>query len=179
MPPSRPGPAVKPPLGLRLIAAERLVKGALLSLVSLGILRSLHRDLAAAALQVVQFARISPENRFVVMLLEKLGLVDRSTLVRLGILSALYSSVLLVEGFGLWVGAAWAEYVVVVSFGLFIPEECSVTFHHFTWFRWSILLINTVIFVYVAKVVWDRYQVRKSASAAPSEVVGPQDPGPT
>jgi uncharacterized membrane protein (DUF2068 family) len=158
---------LKAPLGLKLIAAVKLAKGAALSCLSLGILDLIHRDLAAVALHFVQIARISPENRYVVLLLEKLGLVEPSTLMRLGILSALYASILLVEGLGLWLGAAWAEYMVVVSSGVFVPQECFITLQHFTWLRLSILLINGVILVYVANLVWKRYHERKSALAAP------------
>ena len=166
MPVSASTPTTTAPLGLRLIAGAKLVKGVVLSCLSLGIFDLIHRDLTAVTLHFVQVVRISPENRFVVLLLEKLGLVDPSTLVRLGILSALYASVLLVEGFGLWLGAAWAEYMVLLSTGLFVPEECIATYQHFTWLRLSILLINAVILAYVVNVVWHRYGLRKSSAAA-------------
>jgi uncharacterized membrane protein (DUF2068 family) len=156
----------KPPLGLRLIAAAKIVKGAVLACLSLGVFDLIHKDLTAVALHFVEVARISPENKYVGLALEKLGLVDHSTLVRVGTLSMLYASILLTEGIGLWIGAAWAEYVVVVSSGLFVPEECLAILHHFTWVRLTILLINAVILVYVAKLVWDRYRHRRSALAA-------------
>jgi uncharacterized membrane protein (DUF2068 family) len=169
------GPGEKAPLGLRLIAAAKLVKGVTLSFLSLGIFDLIHKDLASEALRFVQLARISPENRFVVLLLDKLCLVEPSTLVRLGVLSALYASILLVEGFGLWIGAAWAEYMVVISTGVFVPEECLAAFQHFTWFRISILLINTAILFYVVHLVWNRYKIRKSEKA---QAADPQVPPP-
>jgi uncharacterized membrane protein (DUF2068 family) len=166
MPAKGSTPETKAPMGLRLIAAAKLVKGVILSFVSLGILDLMHRDIAAVALHFVLAFRISPENRFVVLLLEKLGLVESATLVRLGILSALYASVLLVEGFGLWLGAGWAEYMVVISSGLFVPEEFLATYRNFTWLKLSILLVNAVILVYVANLVWGRYRQRRSERAA-------------
>jgi uncharacterized membrane protein (DUF2068 family) len=60
----------------------------------------------------------------------------------------------------------WAEFVVVISTGLFIPEECLSLSRHFTWFLLSVLLINTAIFVYVAWVVRKRYLIRKATKAA-------------
>lgn len=166
MPTQNPVHWVRAPLGLKLIAAAKLAKGAILSLLSLGILDMVHKDLAAVAHRFVEIARISPENRYVLLALDKLGLVKPSTLVHLGILSAIYATVLLIEGLGLWFGAAWAEYIVVISSGLFVPEECTVIFQHFTWLRLSILLINGVILMYVAMLVWDRYKLRRSARAA-------------
>jgi uncharacterized membrane protein (DUF2068 family) len=165
MPDSGKTPATEAPLGLRLIAAAKLAKGVVLSFLSLGILDVIHKDLAAIALHFVLVFRISPENRFVVLLLDKLGLVEPATLVRLGILSALYASVLLVEGLGLWFGAGWAEFMVVVSSGLFVPEECIATYRAFTWLKLAILVANAVILVYVASLVWTRYRQRRSERA--------------
>jgi uncharacterized membrane protein (DUF2068 family) len=153
--------AKKAPLGLKLVAAEKIIKGVVLACLSLGIFDSIHRDLGDLARHFVKIARISPENRFVVLALEKLGLVEPGTLVRLGILSAFYASILLIEGLGLWFGAAWAEYFVVISSGIFVPEECLVTIRHFTWFHFSILVINTVVLVYMAVLVWNRYKARR------------------
>jgi uncharacterized membrane protein (DUF2068 family) len=153
------------PLGLRIIAAAKITKGVVLCGLSLGIFDLIHKDLAATALHFVQLARISPENRYVELLLEKVGLIEPSTLRRLGELSALDASIQLVEGLGLWFGATWAEYVVVVSTGIFIPEEYSAIYHHFTWVRVSILAINGAMFIYVAYTVWNRYLFRRAARA--------------
>jgi uncharacterized membrane protein (DUF2068 family) len=156
----------KSPLGLKLIAAAKLVKGFVLASLSLGSLDLIHKDLTALARRFVEVARISPENRYVALALEKLGLVDPAMLLRVGVLSALYASILLTEGLGLWFGAAWAEYMVVISTGVFVPEECLSIAHHFTWMKLSILVINAVILAYVAVLVWHRYQDRRSASKA-------------
>jgi uncharacterized membrane protein (DUF2068 family) len=150
----------KAPLGIRIIAGAKIVKGVVLALLSLGVFDVIHKDVAEIALHFVELARISPENRYVALALEKLGLVEPATLVRLGMLSALYASILLIEGLGLWFGVVWAEYVVVISTGLFVPEECKATLQHFTWFRLSVLLLNAVMLVYVAHVVWSRYRAR-------------------
>jgi uncharacterized membrane protein (DUF2068 family) len=156
----------KAPLGLKLIAAERLIKGSIVACLTLGIFDSVHRDLGEIFRHVVRIARISPENRFVVLALEKLGLVNPGTLVRLGILSAIYASTLLIEGLGLWYETWWAEYLVVVASGIFVPEECYFTVQHFTWFRLSVLILNTVVLIYMALLVWNRYLAKKLAKEA-------------
>jgi uncharacterized membrane protein (DUF2068 family) len=154
------------PLGLKLIAGAKIVKGIALAGLSLGVFDLIHKDLAAIALHFVQIARISPENRYVALMLEKLGLVEPAELMRLGELSALYASILMIEGIGLWLGAAWAEYIVVVSSGLFVPEECLATVRHFTWLKLSLLVLNAIILVYVVCLVWKRFQLRRASRAA-------------
>jgi uncharacterized membrane protein (DUF2068 family) len=156
---ARPQPP-KAPVGLRLIAGAKIVKGAALACLSLGVFDLIHQDLTKLAMRFVQVARISPENHYVELGLEKLGLVEPSTLIRLGMLSAMYASIQLVEGLGLWFGAAWAEYMVVLSTGAFVPEECVGLYHHPTWLRLALLVVNAAILVYVAWVVLNRYRSR-------------------
>jgi uncharacterized membrane protein (DUF2068 family) len=152
----------KAPIGIRMIAGAKIAKGAALACLSLGVFDLIHKDLTAIAQRFVQVARISPENKYVEIALEKLGLVEPSTLIRLGMLSALYASIQLIEGLGLWFGAAWAEYMVVISTGIFVPEECIGIFRHPTWLRFAVLLINAAILVYVVWIVWKRFLQRKS-----------------
>jgi uncharacterized membrane protein (DUF2068 family) len=176
--PEHPGApaAVKAPFGLKLIAGAKIAKGAALACLSLGVFDMIHKDLTALALRFVQVARISPENKYVELGLEKLGLVEPATLVRLGMLSALYASIQLIEGLGLWFGAAWAEYMVVISTGLFVPEECLGLIHHPSWLRLALLVVNAAILVYVACVVWNRYRLRRTARK--TQAAGPAAAAP-
>lgn len=156
------------PLGLRLIAAVKIAKGIALFGVSLGLFDLVHRDLSATALHFVQIARISPENHYVELLLVKVGLIEPKTVRLFGELSILEGTIQLVEGFGLWFGAIWAEYVVVISSGLFVPEECIALARHFTWPRVSILTVNAAIFAYVARAVWKRHLSKRSSPPIPA-----------
>lgn len=153
----------KTPIWLRVLAASKIAKGVLLCGLSLGIFNLIDRDLDSVARHIVQLARISPENRYVELGLEKVGVIEPATLRRLGELSALDASISLLEGLGLWFGAIWAEYVVVISSGIFIPQECIALHDRFTWFRLSILAINAVILAYVAYTVWQRHFQRLAA----------------
>jgi uncharacterized membrane protein (DUF2068 family) len=154
------------PLGIRLIAGAKIFKGVVFCFLTLGVFDLVHRDVSAMALHFVQSLRISPENRYVEILLVKLGVIDPPAIRRLGELSGLYAAVELIEGLGLWFGAVWAEFVVVISTGLFIPEECLSLNRSFTWFKLSILVVNAAILAYVAWVVWKRYLERKAAHAS-------------
>jgi uncharacterized membrane protein (DUF2068 family) len=151
-----------------MIAGAKIAKGVALAFLTLGVFDLIHKDLTAIAQRFVQIARISPENKYVELALEKLGLVEPSTLIRLGELSALYASIELIEGLGLWFGAAWAEYVVVISTGIFVPEECLSMFRRPTWLRLGILVVNAAIFAYTAWIVWNRYRERRAARALAS-----------
>jgi uncharacterized membrane protein (DUF2068 family) len=161
-----PQPAGKrTPIGIRILAGAKIAKGAALAFLSLGVFDLIHKDLTAIAQRFVQIARISPENKYVEIALEKLGVVEPSTLIRLGMLSALYASVQLIEGLGLWFGAGWAEYMVVLSTGIFVPEECIGFAHRPTGLRFTLLAVNAAILVYVVWIVWNRYKERRARTA--------------
>jgi uncharacterized membrane protein (DUF2068 family) len=156
----------KAPIGLRLIAAMKIVKGLAMAGLSLGVFGLVHKNLEDLARHFVQVFRISPENHYVELMLEKLGVVEPAELRRLGILTAFDASIQLVEGLGLWFGAWWAEYLVVISTGLFVPEEALGTFHHFSWLRLTVLVLNLLMFGYVAQLVFKRHIARGKARAA-------------
>lgn len=155
----------KAPLGLRLIAAAKIAKGVAFAGLALGVFGLVHKNVEDVARHFVQVVRISPENHYVELLLVKLGVVEPATLRRLGELTALDATIQLVEGLGLWFGAWWAEYLVVISTGLFVPEECLGTLRHFTWVRLTILIINVAMLIYVAQLVFKRHRARAVARA--------------
>jgi len=152
-----------PPLGLRLIAVVKIAKGLALAGIALGLFHLVHRNLDHVAEDFIRFARISPENRYARLVLERAGLVRPDTVLRAGIGSALYAFILLSEGLGLWLGAWWAEYLVVISTGLFVPQEIALCARHFTWTEFAVLAVNGVILTYVVRIVWVRTRERRRA----------------
>jgi uncharacterized membrane protein (DUF2068 family) len=155
-------------LGLRLIAAVKIAKGFALYGLSLGLFDLVHKDLTATALHFVQIARISPENHYVELLLVKVGLIKPRAVRIFGELSILEGSIQLVEGFGLWFGAIWAEYVVVISSGIFVPVELVAFWRHFTWTRVAIIAVNAAICAYVAHAVWKRHLSKRPPPPLPA-----------
>jgi uncharacterized membrane protein (DUF2068 family) len=159
----------KAPIGLRLIAAMKIVKGCAMAGLALGVFGLVHKDLEAMARHFVQVFRISPENHYVELLLEKLGVVEPAELRKLGILTAFDASVQLLEGLGLWFGAWWAEYLVVISTGLFIPTEAAGTIEKFSGLRLTVLILNLAMFIYVAQLVFRRHIARRAARKVAAE----------
>ena len=168
----------KRPIGLRLIAAMKIVKGLAMAGLALGVFGLVHKNLEDVARHFVQVFRISPENHYVEVALEKLGVVEPAELRKLGILTAFDASITLIEGLGLWFGAWWAEYLVVISTCLFIPTEAMGTISHFSWLRLTILVLNLAMFAYVGQLVFRRHMARMAARklAAAEKAAAPQAP---
>lgn len=64
-----------------------------------------------------------------------------------------YASVFAVEGWGLWTGRRWAEYLTVFATASLIPFEVWEIGHHFGWLKVGALLINLAIVVYLWRLV--------------------------
>lgn len=138
---------------LRAIALIKIAKGLALAGIALGLFRLIHRDLDAIVWQFIDALRISPENHYARILLVKAGLIQPGTLLRIGIGSSIYALILLAEGFGLWFGAWWAEYLIILSSGIFVPEEIISLAQSFSWAKVGIIVVNAIILAYVIRVV--------------------------
>jgi uncharacterized membrane protein (DUF2068 family) len=165
--PESPPTAYRAPNALRLIAAVKMVKGVALAGVALGLFSIVHRDLDTLAKEFIDFMRISPENHYAKLLLEKAGVVEPHSIVKAGIATAFYAAILLSEGIGLWVGAPWAEYVVILTTGAFVPEEILTMVHKPDLTKAIVILVNAAILFYVISVVWKKhFHTKKEAVAA-------------
>lgn len=139
--------------GLLLIA---VYKGLLtLFFVALGIaaLHLLNKDIDDVISRLGDMLRINPESKFVNFLYDRSSLINDPLLKRIGALAFSYAGVSLAEGVGLYLEKAWAEYLTLAITASFLPWEIFEVFHHATWIRVLVLVVNVLIFVYLLKVV--------------------------
>lgn len=148
----------KSPRGLRIIAVVKLFKGMLLLCIGLGLFELVNRDLAEMARKLTVALNVDPENHYVRIFLQDVVKIQPHTLRRFGLWSLVYSSILLLEGTGLWLDLRWAKYLVIVSTGVFVPEEIYACVHQFTWLKFDALALNLVILLYIIHLVWRREQ---------------------
>jgi len=163
MPDTSKNPFPESPPFLRIIAVVKLAKGVALAGVALGLFSIVHRDLDVLAQKFIEFMRISPENHYAKLLLEKAGVIEPHSIIRAGIATAFYAAILLSEGVGLWLGAAWAEYVVVVTTGFFVPEEIISMIHGPSMTKGLVIAVNAAILAYVVAIVLRRHRLAKAA----------------
>jgi uncharacterized membrane protein (DUF2068 family) len=139
--------------GIVVIAIFKLLTGASLLALSLGLHRLLHRDLRHIVVEWINVFRVDPENRYVAALLAKLGLVDDHHLKEFVSLAAIYALLHLVEGTGLLLRKRWAEYLTVIATGSFVPMEIYEIFRHCTISRIGLLIANLAILAYLTWVI--------------------------
>lgn len=142
--------------GLRIVAVFKFVKGVLLLILAAGLLKLVHKDVAALAEQLIDTLRADPDNRYLAALLHKLGLVDDRRLEQLSALTFGYAMLFLTEGTGLFLEKRWAEYLTVIATLSFIPIEIYELAHRFGLVKLLLLVVNIVIAVYLIHIVRTR-----------------------
>ena len=123
--------------------------------VALGVaaLHLLNKDIDDVISQLGGWLRLSPESKFVNFLYDRSSMISDPLLKRIGLLAFVYAAVSLAEGIGLYLEKAWAEYLTLGITASFLPWEIFEVFHRATWVRVALLIVNTVIFVYLLRIV--------------------------
>jgi uncharacterized membrane protein (DUF2068 family) len=168
-PPSQTGPAENAPLLLRgkalrsafilrLLAVERWVRGGIIVLLGVAVLRLsstqvslkelFDRDLDALRPFFEQI-HFNVSDSATIRAIEKVLTARHSTLDIIAAFLFFYGGLQLVEGTGLWLLKRWGEYFAVVATSLFLPLEIYELIERVTWIRIAALAINVAAVVYL------------------------------
>lgn len=150
---------------LLLIAFYKGLQALLFIALGFGALHLMHKDIDDVIGQLGDFLR-SPESRFVNFLYDRASLINDPLLRRIGALAFSYAGLSLAEGIGLFLEKAWGEYLTLAITASFLPWEIFEIFHHHTWVRAGLLVVNSLVFFYLLKIVVDRKKPAKSSESA-------------
>lgn len=149
-PPSSPTAARRV---LRLIAAFKFVKAAVLIAGGIGALRLLSPERAASVQVWLEGLVLERGNHVAAKAAESaLALLDLAvpnTLSRLAVGAFLFATVFVIEGVGLALARRWAEYLTVVVTMSFLPVEVVALWHRWTLLRAGTVVLNVAIVVYL------------------------------
>ena len=109
--------------GLALIAVFKLVKGALLLLVGVGLLKLMHAEIATLFSRLIEALHLNADSRIIHALVLKVDALQPHSVLVVALVSLGYAGMLLLEGVGLWLERSWAAYLTVISTSLLLPFE--------------------------------------------------------
>lgn len=135
---------------LVLIGLFKLAKAISLLIIGFGLLKLLHKGVASVTERWIEVLRVDPDNRFVHRALLKIFNVTPKQLKELSVGTFVYAAIFLTEGTGLLARKHWAEYMTLISTGLFIPLEAYELSRHFTIAKLAVTILNFVIVWYLA-----------------------------
>jgi len=159
-------PPPRPPLPLRTLAVFETVKGVLALAAACGLLSLRHTDLHAATDAFLLQHGIDPERHYTRLVIES---VARATNHRVGQLAAFgfaYAMLRLAEGYGLWQGKHWAEWLAIISAGLYLPIELNHFARQPSLFSAGVILLNIALILYVGKLLAQQRIHRRAHEAA-------------
>ena len=135
--------------GLAVIAVFKVVKGLLLLLLGLGLLKLMHAEIATLFSLLLEALHLNADSRFIHTLVLKVDALQPNSVLLAGLISLAYAGILLLEGVGLWLEYTWAVYLTVVSTGLLLPLEIYEVIEQVSLLRVGVLLLNLAIVAYL------------------------------
>jgi uncharacterized membrane protein (DUF2068 family) len=135
--------------GIRIVAVLEAAKGLLVLLAGFGLLSIIHRNVQQIAEGLVGRFHIDPLHRYPKIFLELAVNISDAQLWLLASLAFAYAAIRLAEGYGLWYQRRWAEWLAVVSGGIYVPIELYELYTRATWIKAFTLTVNIGIVVYM------------------------------
>lgn len=135
--------------GLAVIAVFKVVKGVLLLLLGLGLLRLVHAEIATLFSLLIEALHLNADSRIMHALVLKVDALQPHTVLVAGGVSLGYAGLLLLEGVGLWLERPWAAYLTVISTSLLLPFELYEVIDRVSVLRIGVLVLNSVIVLYL------------------------------
>jgi uncharacterized membrane protein (DUF2068 family) len=136
-------------LALKSIALFEAFKGIVIILAGFGCLAVINRDLQAIGEHVVSILHMSPDQHYPAIFLATLEHLGRKDLLWLSAGAAVYSTLKFIEGYGLWHARVWAEWLAIISGGIYIPFEFYELYKQLTWIRLALTGFNVALVVYL------------------------------
>jgi uncharacterized membrane protein (DUF2068 family) len=156
-----PDPDVRHHRWLTVIGIFKMFEAAAYTLLGIGALHLLHRDLVEVVNHwIVADLRFNPESHLVNLILNQTALINphRLKLISAGIFGSALLNV--IEGVGLLREKAWAEYVTLILTAAFLPWEFIELLRHFTGFKVGLISLNALLVLYLLWVVQKQARLR-------------------
>ncbi len=149
---------------LRAVATLEFAKGLGVLIVGIVAILLLHKDVWVIAESILAVLHISTDRRSAQLFLDW---ADDLTDARLWLavkLSFVYAALRFAEGYGLWKGRTWAEWIAFLSGMLLVPFEIRELLRGITWLRSGVFLVNVAVVLYMAFLLREGRRLRRLSS---------------
>jgi uncharacterized membrane protein (DUF2068 family) len=148
---------------LIVIGVYKLIEATLFVLLGIGAVKLLLRraDLVDVVTHFINVLRFNSEGRLVNLILDRVALIDPHRLKQISAVIFGYAGLHAIEGFGLVLQKAWAEYVTIILTASFLPWEFWEMHRHLTWMKIGLTALNVLVLLYLIYVVQERIRERR------------------
>jgi uncharacterized membrane protein (DUF2068 family) len=117
-------------IGLRAVAILEACKGIISLLVGFGLHALAGHNLRQFAESIVSHAHLNPASHLLSIFIHAASTASDSKMTLLAVGAFIYSSVRLIEAYGLWRELVWTEWLALVSGSIYLPFEMyEIIFH--------------------------------------------------
>ena len=152
--------------GIRTVAIFEAAKATVVLLAGFGILALIHGDAGAIAAELVGRLHLDPSNKYPSIFIDAVSRATDSRLWFLAALALAYAALRYAEAYGLWRQRTWAEWLALVSGGVYLPLEVLALFEKLTWIRVGSLIGNLAVVLFMGAVLTRATRARIAARAA-------------
>jgi uncharacterized membrane protein (DUF2068 family) len=135
---------------LRAIALFEALKGVVVLAAGTGLLLLVHRDVEAMAESLIGHLHLDPAARYPRIFLQLAGSATPRHLRLIALGAAVYALLRLVEAVGLWRERRWAEWMGVISAGIYLPYEVQGFVHRPGPGHAAAIIVNLAIILFLA-----------------------------
>lgn len=155
--------------GVRVVACFEAAKGLLVLLAGFGLLSIVHQNVQQVAEDIVLHFHLNPASRYPRIFVQVAGNLSDTQLWLMAGFALAYASIRLIEAYGLWRARRWAEWLAVVSGGIYVPIEVYELLSGVSWIKVGTLIVNISIVLYMTCVLKQTLR-NGSRSVQPTEV---------
>ena len=138
---------------LRAIAVFKLLKALCLLVVAAAAFDLVRSERLDAFADWVAHMPIQHGHRVVMRLVDAMLQLGPRKFAAIGAVACVFASLFLVEGWGLWRGKRWAEYLTVIATTSLIPFELWEIVHQFSLLKVCALMVNVAIVWYLIRLL--------------------------
>jgi uncharacterized membrane protein (DUF2068 family) len=150
---------------IQFIALLEATKGALVLLAGFGVFGLIHGGAQLKIEELVRHFHLNPASRFPQIFVKLADNANDSTFWLLACAAFMYSVLRFVEAFGLWCERCWAKWFGIVTGAVYIPIEVYELFHSITWPKVTLLSVNTICVICLARTLRSHNQSPRSDAA--------------
>lgn len=169
-PGKKPDPHLRQRRVLRAVAAFEFFKGTFVIVMGICALALVHKDTWLIAESLLALLHISTDHRYAQVFLDFADSVTDARLWVAARIAFAYAILRFTEGYGLWRGRTWAEWVACISGALLLPLEVRELLRGVTFIRCAFLIGNVAVVLYMIYIIQanrrERRERRKAASAS-------------
>lgn len=160
----------------RIIALFEAIKGGLVLFAGCGLLTLLHKNVKELATELLGHFHLNPSHRYPRIFIDAASEITDKRLWFFAAFALVYAAFRLVEAYGLWRERTWAEWVALVSGGIYLPIEIYEVLQKFTWIRVSVLIANLAVVVFMAQILWRSAKEKPLKRPGVSTMTPPDEP---